>query len=181
MTEISERYARHADALAATIAAVPEDRWSAASPCAGWTARDVVDHLVEVHGMFLGLVGRRPGPGPADPTGAFAHVRAIVQADLEDPERADAAYAGMFGTTTFARSVDGFVTLDLIVHRWDLGTAAGLDVEIPADEIDGILALVEQMPPQVREAGTVFGPALTPPEGADDQTRVLATIGRKGW
>jgi uncharacterized protein (TIGR03086 family) len=181
MTEISERYARHADAVAATIAAVPEDRWSAASPCAGWTARDVVDHLVEVHGMFLALVGRRPEPGPADPAGAFAHVRAIVQADLEDPDRADATYAGMFGTTTFARSVDGFVTLDLIVHRWDLGTAAGLDVEIPADEIDGILALVEQMPAEVREAGTVFGPALTPPEGADDQTRVLAAIGRKSW
>ncbi|MCW0214546.1 MAG: TIGR03086 family metal-binding protein [Pseudonocardia sp.] len=181
MTEISERYARHADAVAATIAAVPEDRWGAPSPCEGWTARGVVDHLVEVHGMFLGLVGRKPDPGPTDPAGAFAHVRDIVQADLEDPERADATYEGMFGTTTFAKSVDGFVTLDLIVHRWDLGTAAGLDIVIPADEIGGILALVEHMPPEVREAGTVFGPALTPPEGADEQTRMLAAIGRKGW
>jgi uncharacterized protein (TIGR03086 family) len=181
MTEISERYARHADAFAATVASVPEDRWSAPSPCEGWTARGVLDHLVQIHGMFLGLVGREPGPGPTDPAGAFAHVRAIVQADLEDPERAGASYEGMFGTQTFERSVDGFVTMDLIVHRWDLGTAAGLDVVIPADEIARIVAFVERMPPEVRASGTVFGPALEPPPGADDQTRMLAAVGRKAW
>ncbi|GAA1829654.1 TIGR03086 family metal-binding protein [Pseudonocardia ailaonensis] len=181
MTDISERYARHADAYAATLAAVPEDRWSAQSPCEMWTARQVAEHLVEVHGMFLGLVGRRPEPGPADPVGAFAHVRAIVQADLEDPEKAAETYEGMFGTQTFEGSVDGFVTSDLVIHRWDLGTAAGLDIEIPADEVDRMARFVEVMPAQARSSGKVFGPALTPPDGADAQTRMLASIGRKGW
>ncbi|MFC5949504.1 TIGR03086 family metal-binding protein [Pseudonocardia lutea] len=181
MTEISERYARHADAFAATIAAVPADRWSAPSPCEGWTAADVVSHVVEVHRMFLGLVGRTPEPGPEGHAEAFAHVRKIVQADLEDPERAGATYEGMFGTQTFEGSVDGFVTLDLVVHRWDLGRAAGLDVTVPEDEFPRIAAVLERMPEKVREAGTVFGPALTPPPGADAHTRLLAEIGRKAW
>jgi uncharacterized protein (TIGR03086 family) len=183
MTEISERYTRHADAFAATVEAVPADRWASESPCAGWTARDVVGHLVDVHGMFLGLVGRRPGPGPSldAPAAAFAHVRDIVQVDLEDPERAGATYEGMFGTSTFERSVDGFVTLDLVVHRWDLGAAAGLDVRMPDDEIARISAQAAAMPEQARSSGKVFGPELTPPPGADAQTSLLALLGRKAW
>jgi uncharacterized protein (TIGR03086 family) len=181
MTEISERYARHADAFAATIAAVPADRWSAPSPCEGWTAADVVSHLVDVHVMFLGFVGRAPGPGPEGSAEAFAHVRGIVQADLEDPERAGTTYEGMFGTQTFERSVDAFVTLDLVIHRWDLGRAAGLDVEIPDEEIARIGGLVAGIPEEVRASGTVFGPALTPPPDAEAQTRLLAEIGRKAW
>ncbi|GAA4551614.1 TIGR03086 family metal-binding protein [Pseudonocardia xishanensis] len=181
MSDIAERYARHADAFAATIAAVPEDRWSAPSPCSEWTARQVVDHVVEVHGMFLGMVGRPPEPGPTDPAGAFAHVRSLVQADLEDPERAKATYDGMFGTQTFEWSVDGFVTQDLVLHRWDLGTAAGLDIEIPPDEIARIAGFVEQMPAEARASGKVFGPALEPPADADAQTRLLAAIGRRAW
>ncbi|GAA4710792.1 hypothetical protein GCM10023215_60930 [Pseudonocardia yuanmonensis] len=181
MTEISERYARHADAFAATIAAVPADRWSAPSPCEGWTAADVVSHVVDVHVMFLGLVGRTPEPGPEGRAEAFAHVRKIVQADLEDPSRAGATYEGMFGTQSFERSVDGFVTLDLVVHRWDLGRAAGLDVTIPEDEFPSIARVLEMMPDEVRASGTVFGPALTPPSDADAHTRLLAEIGRKGW
>jgi uncharacterized protein (TIGR03086 family) len=181
MTEISERYARHADAFAATIAAVPADRWSAPSPCEGWTAADVVSHVVDVHVIFLSRVGREPEPGPEGPAEAFAHVRGIVQTDLEDPARAGATYDGMFGTQTFERSVDGFVTLDLVVHRWDLGRAAGLDVVIPEDEFPRIEAVLEMMPDHVRESGTVFGPALAPPPGADAHTRLLAEIGRRAW
>ncbi len=33
-------------------------RWDSPSPCEEWTARDVVGHVVETQGMFLGLVGR---------------------------------------------------------------------------------------------------------------------------
>jgi uncharacterized protein (TIGR03086 family) len=176
MSEISERYARHAAAFAATIADVPADRWDSPSPCSEWTARGVVEHIVQVHGMFLGLVGRRLFDG-AD----FAQASAVVQADLEDPVRAGETYEGMFGTATFESSVDSFVTMDLVVHRWDLGTAAGLDIAIPAEEVALISGFVEKMPADVRASGTVFGPALDAPEGSDDQTRMLAAIGRKGW
>ena len=64
MTEIADRYRRLSDAFAATIAAVPDDRWSSPSPCEDWTARDVVGHVVASQGMFLGFVGEEVGRDP---------------------------------------------------------------------------------------------------------------------
>ena len=55
---IAARYRRLSDEFAAAVAAVPEDRWTSPSPCEGWTALDVVEHVANVQGMFLGFVGR---------------------------------------------------------------------------------------------------------------------------
>jgi hypothetical protein len=84
MTEISERYARLADAFAAKIASVPSDRWATQSPCEGWTARDVVGHVVSSQGLILGLVGRSLGDIPSaddDPQAFGPEVEAPAGAD----------------------------------------------------------------------------------------------------
>jgi uncharacterized protein (TIGR03086 family) len=130
MTEISQRYARLADAFAAKVAAVPADRWSAPTPCENWTARELVGHVVSTQGMFLGFVGRSIGDVPSvdgDPLAAWNTVRSAVQRDLEDPEKAGAEFEGMMGKQTFEGAVDRFLSFDLIVHGWDLARATGLD------------------------------------------------------
>lgn len=183
MSDISDRYARLSGGFADRVAAVPADRWSSPSPCGGWTARDVVGHLVDVHGMFLRLVGRELGPGPDvehDPLGAFTAARDQVQADLDDPERANAAFEGYFGRTTFAESVDRFVCFDLAVHGWDLARAAGLDDRIDPAELPRLWQATEFFGDAIRSEGTC-GPALEPPAGADEQTRLLAYLGRRAW
>ena len=50
---VRERYRRRADAFEARIAAVDEDRWDWQSPCDDWAARDVVGHIVMMHGAML--------------------------------------------------------------------------------------------------------------------------------
>ena len=106
----ADRYHRLAADFAATIDAVPADRWASPSPCEEWTARDVVAHVVETHGMFEGMVGRDLGEIPAvadDPAGAFAAARAVVHGHLCDPEAAGATYESpMLGTTSFAEMID---------------------------------------------------------------------------
>jgi uncharacterized protein (TIGR03086 family) len=182
MSDTSERYDRLAGDFAATIAAVPADRWSAPSPCEDWTARDVVRHIVDVHGIFERLVGRDTGDVPSvddDPAAAFDHVRRIVAADLADPERATATYEGQLGKQTFEQSVDMFVCADLVIHRWDLGTAAGLDVRLPADEVRRARAAMGSMPEELMRQPGVFGPAVEPPPGADEQAELLAYLGRR--
>ena len=57
MEDVSERYRRLAATLTARIEWVPDDAWSNQSPCEQWTARDLVGHVVEVHGRFQQLVG----------------------------------------------------------------------------------------------------------------------------
>lgn len=183
MTEISARYARLADEFAGTIAAVPPSRWEDPSPCEGWTARDVVRHVVEAQGRFLGLVGREIGPAPsvdADPAAAWDAASTAVQADLDDPARADAEFDGFFGRTRWADAVDGFLSFDLVVHRWDLARAAGLDERIPPDDVQWVRQRSAAFGEHLRR-DAVCGPELTPPEGADEQTRLLAFLGRRAW
>ncbi len=77
MTEISDRYRRLASEFATCIDAVGDDRWSAPSPCEGWSTRDVVGHVVGTQAMFLGLVGREM---PADAVRVIAGVAAFGDA-----------------------------------------------------------------------------------------------------
>ena len=65
MTATSERYAKLAGQMADRIAAVPDDGWDAVTPCEGWTARDLLDHLVDSPTHFFDRVGLDPlPPGP---------------------------------------------------------------------------------------------------------------------
>ena len=183
MTEISDRYRRLADLFAATVAAVPEDQWGKPSPCEGWTARDVLRHVVDNHTLFYSFIGRTIPEGPSvddDPVGAIEHVKAAMGRDLEDPATAGTEYDGVFGKRTFEWAVDQFLSGDLVLHRWDLGTAAGLEVEIPVDDIDRAWKDTEFYGEMARQPG-VFGPELDPPAGADEQTKLLAFTGRRAW
>src|SRR4051794_35573220 len=128
--DVADRYRRLAARMTERIAAVPEDAWANPTPCEGWSARHLVDHLLEVHGRFESLVGRDLVDHPPvddDPLAAWVAVRDQMQADLEDPERVAQEYDGRLGRSTFGRSVDGFVCFDLVVHGWDLARATGQD------------------------------------------------------
>ena len=180
MTE-ADRYRKLAASMTETIAGVDEERWSAPSPCEGWTARDVVSHLVDTSAMFLGFIDQEPPSGPSvddDPLGAFTDARDRVQAALDDPTTASKEYDGMFGRTSFAKSVDGFLSADLVIHRWDLARATGQDETMPADEVERVHAQLAPMDDKLRGPGA-FGPKIEPPAGADDQTKLLCFLGRQ--
>lgn len=182
MRDIADRYDRLAADFAATIAEVPADRWAAPSPCEGWTARDVVKHMVDNHAVFERFVGRGLGDLPSvddDPGAAFASARRVVSGHLHDPEAAAAAFEGeVFGRTTFAEAIDRFVSFDLLVHRWDLAQAAGIPVTLPADEVATAFDTAMGFGEVLRGPGT-FGPEQPAPAGADDQTRLFAFLGRR--
>jgi len=181
MASIFERYARVSAHFAAKVAAVPDGGWDAPSPCEGWTALDLVRHVIDTHRQFLGLVNRELLPLPPideDPAGAFAISRRQVLADLEDPARATETYEGRFGTKTFEWAVDTFLSFDLVVHGWDLARATGQDETIDPAEIARCWADTQGWGEMARAPG-VFGPALDPPDEADEQTRLLALLGRR--
>jgi len=163
------------------IRQVPPDRWANPSPRAGWTALDLVGHVVDTQGMFEQLVGRSLQPGPAvadDALGAFTAATDQVQAHLDDPITAGAEFDGAFGRSTFEDAVDGFLCFDLVVHGWDLARAAGLDERLDPDDVV-----------RVREATAGFGDALRSPgvcgaeisvgEDASKQDKLLAFLGRR--
>jgi len=181
MTEVSERYQRLSDAFAAKIAAVPAAGWDAPTPCPEWTARDLVGHVVSTQGRILGLAGRAIGDVPPvddDPAAAFDAARGAVQHDLDDPDLATIEFEGLMGVMTLETAVDRFLCTDLVVHGWDLAHATGLDERIEPDEIARVRATTESFGDAMRSP-RAFGPAVDAPSGADDQTRLLAFLGRR--
>jgi uncharacterized protein (TIGR03086 family) len=181
MSTIDQRYSRLAGAFADKIAAVRDDQWNSATPCEEWTVRDIVRHVVDSQGMFLGFVGDTAGDAPSvdeDPLGAFTTASGAVRARLADPERAGEEFDGMFGRTSFEHSVDRFLSTDLVVHGWDVAAATGQDTSIDPQEVDRVKTQVEEFGDKIRSPGA-FGPAVEPPEGASDQDRLLAYLGRR--
>jgi uncharacterized protein (TIGR03086 family) len=182
MTEISDHYRRLAAAFTTRVEAVPSDRWESPSPCEGWTARDVVRHVVEGSSRFFHLIGLPAPDGPSvdeDPALAWAATSVEVQAALDDPRRAQTEYDSQtMGRSTFEQAVETFGTFDLFIHGWDLARAAGLDERLDPDEVHRLYEKVQPMDQMLRTPG-VCGPKLEPPPDADEQTRLLAFLGRR--
>ena len=184
---IADRYRRRAAHMTETVAAVASDRWEISTPCEEWTARDLVRHLVDTQAMFAGFIDRSFEPGPSladDPLGAWIAARDQTQAALDDPAVAALEFDGFTGRSTFESAADRFLSFDLVAHRWDLARAAGIDEQIPPDDLAALQVAIEEMSEtmgQAMRSPGAFGPELEPPGGADQQTRVLAFIGRRSW
>ncbi len=180
MTEISERYRDLATEFTRRLEAVPSDSWSSPSPCAGWTARDVVRHVIDTHGKMPGWAGLSLGLKVSvddDLLGAWAEVRDSMQALLDDPERAGVEYDGFFGRTTLEQTIDRFLCFDLLVHGWDVARATGQDETLPADEVHRVYEDTLGFGDNLRLKG-VCGPAVSVPEDASEQDRLLGLLGR---
>jgi uncharacterized protein (TIGR03086 family) len=181
MESVPDRYRRLAATMTERIAAVPDEAWSRPTPCEDWSVRDLVAHLVDVHGIFQGLVGRTLVDHPPvddDPLGAWQAVRDQMQADLEDPEKLDQEYDGRLGRSTFGKSVDGFVCFDLVVHGWDLARATGQDDSIDARDVERVQASVDAMGDTMR-ANKVIAEPVEVATDASPRDRLLAALGRR--
>ncbi|MFZ2530177.1 MAG: TIGR03086 family metal-binding protein [Rhodococcus sp. (in: high G+C Gram-positive bacteria)] len=177
----ADHYRDLAAKLTATLGAVPTDRWNAPSPCDDWTARDIVQHIVDTQRDIVTRVGLELPTGPlpeSDPVGAWIATRDAMQEILDDPARGNLEYDGYFGRTTLAATVDTFYTFDLIVHGWDIARATGLDETITEADLDFVESAAAGMGAAIRMDG-VCGPVVDVPEDADRTTRVLAYLGRQ--
>jgi uncharacterized protein (TIGR03086 family) len=195
MSAVADRYRRHADAFGRKVGAVRSDQWSNQSPCEAWNARDVVDHIVVMHGVMLGPVGREPRPAPSvneDPLGAFQAARADVEAVLDDPELAGAECDTPNGRMAVEQQIDEVVSDDLVLHGWDLARATGQDDAMEPEDVERLWSITTAIPPELMEKYRtpgafgpgieVFGPEVEIPEDAPLQDRLLALIGRDpGW
>jgi uncharacterized protein (TIGR03086 family) len=182
MTDISDRYARLADAFTAKVAAVSEDQWANPSPCEEWTARDIVGHVIDTQGMFLGFVGREMEDHPSvddDPEGAVRAVTGRIRKDLEDPTLAAETFEGFLGTQRFEEAVDRFLSADLIVHGWDLAKATGQATDIADGDVADLRKMADSFPEEAMRSPGAFGPAVEVADHASEQDKILAHLGRR--
>jgi uncharacterized protein (TIGR03086 family) len=165
-----------------TVEGVADDTWDSPAPVDGWTARDVVRHLVEWFPAFLaGAAGIDLPTGPSvddDPVGAWRCQTDAVQALLDDPSIADRVHdLPHIGEMTLAQAIDMIYTPDVFMHRWDLARATGQDETLDAGRCERMLEGMLPMDEVLRQSGQ-YGPRVEVADDADVQTKLLAFIGR---
>ena len=187
-----ELYRKSQDGFDAVLAAVRPDQWEAPSACAEWTVRDVAGHVIwgqyqmrawATGEEFTEMAGAPGSPTPRVMAGEdpVATWRAAREATL--PALTEAALASVISLVGLGdvplAAVVTLLTTDHVAHSWDIGHALGmpmrLDPALVTVAFDWARANV-----LVRAPG-FFGPELTPPDDADEQTRMLAFLGRAAW
>jgi uncharacterized protein (TIGR03086 family) len=162
------------------LGAAPED-WDRAAPVEGWTARDVVRHLVEWFPAFLAAGGIPIPPAPsvdADPAAAWQAHRDAVQALLEEPGSAEAVLRHPYvGEVPLRQAVARFYTPDVFMHTWDLARATGQDETLDPVRCEELYQGLLSMGDALRVGGQYAEPVPVPAD-ADPQTRMLGLIGR---
>jgi len=178
----AERFRRVAGRFTDRVSQVPASAWSNPAPCSGWTARDIVRHLVEWVPAVIGKSGIQFPAGPSvddDPPGAWTALADALQAALDDPTVAGQTFdAGPPGELTVERAIGMLVLGDVLIHTWDLATAAGLDDRLDPTIVTEMLAGMQPLDDMLRASGH-YGPKIDVANDADDQTKLIAFTGRQ--
>ena len=180
------------DELARVVAGVRDDQLGRRTPCPDWTVADLIDH---VHGCASGFTAaaRKEGLDDTPPQVDGARLRdgwreqaraelAVLAQAWRDPAawegRTRIAGVDQSGAESAATAVD-----EVLVHTWDLARATGQECRLDPGAVLVALgfarAVAQQAPGGVPG---LFGPATSPPSGADPAVELLLLTGRDpGW
>jgi uncharacterized protein (TIGR03086 family) len=181
MTEVQDRYRLVSSGFGAVVGAVGPGGWDDQTPCEGWSARDVVAHIVTGHRRIIANVkGGEPAPLGADedPKTAWEHASQAVDDITGDPELLNTEIDGPTGEMRVGEIIGRFVCMDVLVHTWDLARTVGADEHLDEEQVRQAYDVLKPMDAMIRQPG-VFGAKLEPPAGADLQTEFLYFLGRQ--
>ncbi|HEX2130752.1 MAG TPA: TIGR03086 family metal-binding protein [Actinophytocola sp.] len=151
---------------------VPEALLDAPTPCSRWTIRQIVEHMIDNNRALVAMARDEAiaGTGFADTGEAFS-------AAFADPAVRERTFT-LAGVETDWRGVVSVHFADVLVHGWDIGRAAGIDVTIDDDLAGAALRVTSRFPERLRGPDGAFDHARTTPDDAPIQTRLLAFLGR---
>jgi uncharacterized protein (TIGR03086 family) len=160
--------------------------WERPSPCAGWRAVDVLGHIgagVDF-GTKLLTTGEMAWVPPTDPPGSVVEGDptkwwdakvAPAKASLDGVDLTKVIETPM-GSRSVAEGLS-FPAIDLFVHAWDIGSAAGIQVTLPDEAVEFGRGLFADMSPEMYRSPNVFGAEIAV-GGASASDEFLAWTGR---
>ncbi len=169
------------------VANVKPEQLSAKTPCAAFTVKDLLNHMIGGNHMFVaaakGEEVKAPDSPPDfvgnDPHSAWKESSAAVQQAWSDEsllaKTAKLPFAELPGEVAL-----GIHFMEALVHGWDLAKATGQDTTLPDDLAEQarerITPLASGFPRGVE--GAPFGHEVQCAEGATATERLVSFLGR---
>jgi uncharacterized protein (TIGR03086 family) len=166
-------------------------RLDAPTPCTEWDVRALLNHVIGTLWLAEGLLADQTpkypmAPGglpPADLTGqdpaaAYAEAAAAALAAAASGDaltRVHATPLGEMPGPVLAESI----TLDMLVHGWDLAVATGQPADLDGRLAAHVLAFAEQALATPEARGGRMGPPVAVAADAPVTQRLAAFLGRK--
>ncbi|MCA1844913.1 MAG: TIGR03086 family protein [Actinobacteria bacterium] len=165
--------------LASVVGEISPDQLDNPTPCAAFTVRGVLEHMIGGATMFAaGFRGAEPiTPDTTDVLVSFGPALSGLAEAMHAPGALERTIQAPFGEApgeTFAR----FVVLDGLVHGFDLATAIGQAYEPPDALVAEVEAFAREALTQMRD-GDTFAEPVEPPASATPIERLAAFTGRR--
>jgi uncharacterized protein (TIGR03086 family) len=182
---VAELHGRAVEAFRSLVQQVSPEGWSAATPCAEWDVRALVNHVAGeelwtvplLEGRTIAEVGERfdgdvLGGSPTDAVDGAA--KAAVAA-FDEPGAAERTVHLSFGDTPAAEYGMQLVA-DHVVHGWDLAVATGADPHVDPELVTALTAWFAEREDLYRSAGAVSDRPTVPTRNAQEE--LLVAFGR---
>jgi uncharacterized protein (TIGR03086 family) len=166
---------RSASGWAATKVAGAADELDAETPCDGWDARTLLNHMLETQQYFVGAArGDDVSPPSAippkllsdDPVADFERARAEMVTTYEAP-----------GVIERTGPSLGIAFSDQLLHGWDLAKSTAQDATMPEGLPEAAYEMIHGQFTEEQRKG-VFKPEIAVAPTASPQDRLLAYTGR---
>ncbi|MFM9378275.1 TIGR03086 family metal-binding protein [Gordonia sp. VNK21] len=180
-------YSDGLDFLTGIVHGTDAQTWRQDSPCAGWTALDVLGHVCDatsagtriLAGEQFEFTAHQPPAEAVDgePAAVWDALAAQARSALDGVDDLERVVQSPMGPRTVAEGLS-FPAADLFLHGWDIAASGGRSVTIPSAAVGFIDAMFDGLPDEAVRRPGVFGPAVTPPEGATPTEALMARCGR---
>ncbi|HEY3834225.1 MAG TPA: TIGR03086 family metal-binding protein [Acidimicrobiia bacterium] len=160
-----------------------DGRWERPSPCAGWDARAVLEHVIGFHDvLLLRPLDAKPARPQHDPERRWSLTLTALRAVLQRPGLFDGvvevpALGDLAPTRIDARRLVPALSQDVLVHTWDLARAVGVNDRLDPALCKLFLDALPEDPGALTHTGMYDAPvAIDARAGA--QAQLLARLGR---
>lgn len=187
MDDLTAQYRRAVADFGTRVATIDPGQWAQPTPCAGWDVRQLVGHVASenawvpplVHGATIAEVGSDLDGDllGSDPVEAWERLAAAALVAAHEDGVPERTVHVSFGDIS-GREYLSQVTVDHIVHGWDLAAAIGDSRPLDPDLVSFAWGYLEPRCEAWRAAGA-FGPAVEVPDGAGTLDRLLGLTGRR--
>jgi uncharacterized protein (TIGR03086 family) len=176
MTEVLPYADQAVEACRNALAGVSVSDLDRRTPCAEFTVRELADHLRRSMLLLSAIAGSELSDDPELPLADS--ITALAQgAVLAWRQRGTDGEVAVGRTITPARLAAEIVTLELVVHAWDVARAVGSDVEASDELCAHLLAQARELITDDKR-GRSFAPAVDTAADASPLHRLVAFTGR---